>query len=184
MELMSGEEMLMGMMELQRKWQESPYYPKEHDLPKGHWRRVVTPEGEALSVIITDHYVIGVKTARVVFIDRQTKEDLAPVKGMTNLRAGDVKADESEMAVVGMGRCFWVISLKTFEITKKVFFPKGFTSSDVYGTYSEDGTRFSVCVQKYDYDNGRYIFLRCEYETENYTLVSSEEVPFEETDRL
>lgn len=184
MDLMSGEEMLMGMMELQRKWQESPYYPKEHDLPKGHWRRVVTPDGEAFGVIITDHYVIGIKTARVVFIDRQTKEDMAPVKGMHNLRSGDVKPDESEMVAVGMERCFWVISLKSFEITKKVFFPRGFISSDVFGTYSEDGSRFSIDVQKYDYDNGRYIFLRCEYETENYTLVDSHEIPYEETDRL
>ena len=89
---------------------------KEHDLPKGHWRRVINPDGEAFCVIITDKYVIGVKTGRIIFMDKKTKRRLDSIMGFHHLVTGDVKPDESELAVLESGKNFHIISLKSFEV--------------------------------------------------------------------
>ena len=35
---------------------------------------------------------------------------------------------------------------------------------------------------KYDNKKGEYVYLHCEYETENYTLISMKEVAMQEVD--
>jgi len=47
MEWMNGEDFLLGMMNIHKKAEDAPGAIKEHDLPKGHWRRVIDPDGEA-----------------------------------------------------------------------------------------------------------------------------------------
>ena len=180
----SGEEMLVGMYGLFKKSQEADWAVKEHDLPKGKWRRVIDPEGEAYCVIITDHYVFGVKTGRVIAIDKKTKEKLPPKMGFHYLLSGDVNPDESEIVVLEQGTHFHVLSIPEFEIKKKVTLPRKYYASDTYPTFSDDGKTLTVYAQTYDYDLGNYIFIRCEYETENYTLVSKTEIPLKEKDRI
>ena len=182
MEMMSGEDFLLGLMKLHKQAKEAPWAVKEHDLPKGHWRRVIDPDGEAFCVIITDNYVIGVKTGRVIFLDKKTKKRLNPIMGFHYLVTGDVKPDESELAVLEQGKHFHVISLKTFEVIRKVSLPRTFYSSDSYCTYSEDGKTLTVPVMKYDNDKREYVHMMCEYETENYTLISRKEVSRQEMD--
>ena len=180
---LSGSELLLGIYEMQKKAAEAPWAIKEHDLPKGFWRRVINPDGEAFCNIITDNYVIGVKTGRVIFFDKKTKKRLPPVMGFHNLVTGDVKYDESELAVLQQGNHFYVLSLKTFEVTHKVTLPRGFVASDVYCTYSDDGRKLFVPIQKYDNSAGKYRFFLCEYETEGYTLTSRTEISYGEVDK-
>lgn len=182
MEFMSGEEFLLGLVKLSKEAEEAMWAIKEHDLPKGHWRRVIVPNGEAFCVIITDNYVIGIKTGRVIFLDKKTKKNLDPIMGFHHLITGDVKPDESELVILESGKHFHIISLKTFEVIKKVSLPRTFYSNDVYCTYSEDGSTLTVPVMKYDYDKSKYVYMHCEYETENYTLISKKEVAFQEVD--
>lgn len=183
MEFMSGEEFLMKLVQFNKELENAPWAIKEHELPKGHWRRVIDPDGEAFCTIITDNYVIGVKTGRVIFLDKKTKKNLDPIMGFHNLVTGDVKPDESELAVLEQGKHFHVISLKTFEVVKKVTLPRTFYASDSYCTYSEDGRTLTVPIMKYDYDKREYVHMMCEYETENYTLVSKKEVSLKEMDK-
>lgn len=183
MEMMSGEDFLLGLMKLHKEAENAPWAIKEHDLPKGHWRRVIDPNGETFCVIITDNFVIGVKTGRVIFLDKKTKKRLDPIMGFHHLVTGDVKPDESELTVLENGKCFHIISLKTFEVVKKVSVPRTFYSSDSYCTYSEDGKTLTVPITKYDNDKREYVHMHCEYETENYTLISKKEVSFKEMDR-
>ena len=179
-----GAEFLLGMVEMQKKADEAPWALKTHDLPKGKWRRVIDPEegAEAFFVIITDHYIIGIKTGRVIFLDRASGKKLDPIKGFHYLVSGDVKADESEMVVLEQGTHFHVISLDTFEVKKKVTLPRTFMASDVYCTYSDDDTKLIIPISKYDYDRREYIHYRCEYETTDYTLVNKTEITREEVD--
>ena len=182
--MISGEDFLLGWIKLHKDAENAPWAVKEHDLPKGHWRRVIDPHGEAFCVIITEKFVIGVKTGRVLFLDKNTKKRLDPIMGFHNLVTGDVKADESELAVLEQGKHFHVISLKTFEVVKKVSLPRTFYASDTYCTYSEDGKTLAVPMEKYDYDKRGYVYMLCEYETENYTLISKKEISRQEMDRM
>ena len=137
---------------------------------------------EAFCIIITDRYVIFIKTGRVIFLDKKTKKRLDPIMGFHNLVTGDVKSDGSEMVVLEHGKHFHVISLETFEVVKKVSLPRTFMATDVYCTYSDDGKTLTVPVSKYDNDKGQYIHCRCEYETKDYTLLSQTEIPRKEVD--
>ena len=182
MDKFNGEDLLLGLYSIQKKAAEAPWALKEHDLPKGYWRRVINPDGEAFCNIVTKSYVIGIKTGRVIFLDKKTKKRLDPIMGFHHLVTGDVKSDESELVVLENGKHFHVISLKTFEVTKKVLVPRGTYTGDVYCTFSDDGKILYVPVQLYDYDIRQYRYFRCEYETENYTLLSKTEVKREEVD--
>ena len=184
MDNFNGEELLLGLYQIQKRAAEAPWALKEHDLPKGYWRRVINPEegSEAFCIIITDRYVIGVKTGRVIFLDKKTKQRLKPIMGFHNLVTGDVKSDGSELVVLEHGKHFHVISLETFEVVKKVLLPRSYMATDVYCTYSDDGSILTVPVSKYDYDKRQYVYLRCEYETKDYTLVSKTEIDREEVD--
>lgn len=183
-ENISREDLLLGLYKIQKEAAEAPWALKEHDLPKGYWRRVIDPDegAEAFCVIITDRYVIGVKTGRVIFLDKKTKKRLAPVTGFHNLVTGDVRSDGSEMVVLEQGKHFHVISLETFEVVKKVTLPRTYMAMDVYCTYSDDGKTLTVPISKYDYDKRKYIYCRCEYETKDYTLLSQTEIPRQEMD--
>ena len=184
MDNFNGEELLLGLYQIQKRAAEAPWALKEHDLPKGYWRRVINPEegSEAFCIIITDRYVIGVKTGRVIFLDKKTKQRLKPIMGFHNLVTGDVKSDGSELVVLEHGKHFHVISLETFEVVKKVLLPRSYMAMDVYCTYSDDGSILTVPVSKYDYDKRQYVYLRCEYETKDYTLVSKTEIDRKEVD--
>ena len=179
-----GAEILAGILKLQKEADEAPWALKTHDLPKGKWRRVVDPQegAEAFFVIITNHYVIGIKTGRVIFLDKSNGKKLTPIKGFHNLVSGDVKADESEMVVLEHGTHFHVISLTDFTVRMRVTLPRTFMATDVYCTYSDDDTKLIVPISKYDSDRGRYIYYRCEYETEGYTLIDKSEIEMEDVD--
>ena len=170
------------MIKIQKEVENVMWAIKEHDLPKGHWRRVIDPDGEAFCVIITDKYVIGVKTGRIIFMDKKTKKRLDPIMGFHHLVTGDVKPDESELAVLESGKNFHIISLKTFEVIKKVSLPRTFYSNDSYCTYSEDGSTLTVPIMKYDNDKSEYVYMHCEYETENYTLINKKAITRQEMD--
>lgn len=180
----NGEEMLVGMYGLFKQSREADWALKEHELPKGKWKRVIDPEGEAFCVIVTDHYVLGVKTGRVIAIDKKTKEKLPPRMGFHHLLTGDVSPDESEIVVLEQGTHFHVLSVPDFEVKKKVTLPRGYYASDVFPTYSEDGKTLTVDVQTYDYKDGKYIFIRCEYETENFTLMNKSEIALDQMDKV
>lgn len=185
MEGFKGEDFLVGLYKLQKEAEQASWMPKEHDLPKGFWRRVINPEegAEAFCIIITDRYVIGVRTGRVIFLDKKTKQKLKPITGFHNLLTGDVKSDGSEMVVLEQGNHFHVISLETFEVIKKVTLPRTYTAIDMYCTYSDDGKTLTVPISKYDYNVGEYKYCRCEYETEGYALLSQTEITRQEVDQ-
>ena len=74
MDKFSGEDLLLGLYAIQKKAAEAPWALKEHELPKGNWKRVIDPDGEAFCNIVTKNYVIGIKTGRVIFLDKNTKD--------------------------------------------------------------------------------------------------------------
>ena len=65
----SGEDLLLGLYKMQKEAEKAPWALKEHDLPKGYWRRVINPD-EGAEMVVLEHgkhfHVISLETFEVV----------------------------------------------------------------------------------------------------------------------
>jgi hypothetical protein len=48
----------------------------------------------------------------------------------------------------------------------------------------KDAENAPWAVKEHDYDKREYVYMLCEYETENYTLISKKEISRQEMDRM
>lgn len=123
--------------------------------------------------ITTNKYVIQITGGSVIIRDKNLGDKLAAIKGYNYLYTGDVNPSETEQFVLENGKHFYVISLDDFKQKLRVTLPRTYESIDVYGSFSEDGKSLYIPVHKYD---DGYEYMLCEYETENYSLVSKKKV--------
>ncbi len=124
----------------------------------------------------SDKYFIEITGGSVKIMDRCTNNQIKVFKEYTYLYTGDIRPDESEFFALENGKHFYVYSLKSFEMIKRVTLPKTYESIDVNGFYSDNGSILNIPVQRYVYDNkeehkGHYEHILCQYETDNYTLI-------------
>lgn len=124
----------------------------------------------------SEKFLIEITGGSAKIIDRNTGKLIKAFKGYTYLYTGDIRPDESEFFALENGKHFYVYSLNTFELIKRITLPKGYESIDVNGFYSYDGNILNIPVQRYIYTNkakekGYYEYILCKYETEKYTLV-------------
>ena len=149
---------------------------EEREFKGGKWRRVFCHINEALCTIITDKYVVGAgvgeRGTRMLIYDRKNKSLIKKLTGFKWVYTGDVNPDETELFALEQGKHFFVISLPECEIKHKITLPRGYGACDVYGSYSDDGKKLFVPVEK----DGSFRYFVCEYETENYSFIEMNEI--------
>ena len=79
------------------------------------------------------------------------------------------------------GKHFYVYSLETFELIKRITLPRTYKSRDVIGFYSSNGSLINIPAQRYISEDkekwiGHHEYVLFTYETQNYTLVSKTEL--------
>lgn len=124
----------------------------------------------------SDNFFIEITGGSVKIMDRCTNNLLKIFKGYTYLYTGDIRPDESEFFALENSKHFYVYSLISFEMVKRVTLTKTYESIDVNGFYSDDGIFLNIPAHRYIYDDekkrdGHYEYILCRYETNNYTLI-------------
>lgn len=144
------------------------------------WEKSICKEPNWRYTVISNSYIVEMTGGSVCIKEKSTGAMLKNFKGLNYVYTGDIKPDESECFALENGKHFYVCSLKTFELIKKVTLPRFYESIDVIGFYSEDGELLNIPVyrwvseakEKKDYFNiGHHQYAMCKYETKNYTLV-------------
>lgn len=123
----------------------------------------------------SNRFIVQLTGGSIIMKDRQSREILKRHTGHHYLYTGDISPDESECFGLENGKHFYVYSLQTFELIKRVTLPKCYDSIDMYGHYSEDGKYIYIPASRWvsDLDHlefGYYEYVVCKYETERYTL--------------
>jgi len=130
----------------------------------------------------SESFVIGLTGGSIKIFSRKTKSEIKTFSGYKCLYTGGIKPDESECFALENGKHFYVYSLKTLELIKRVTLPKSYVSVDVYGFYSHDGKVLNIPAHRYIFDDkykefGHYEYVLCKYETDNYTLIEKMSIP-------
>ena len=124
----------------------------------------------------SNSFIVEFTGGSVRIIDRSTQMIIKEFKGYTYLYTGDINPTEKEFFALENGKHFYVFSLKSFELKKKITLPRTYESIDVCGFYSDDGKFLNIPALRYIFDDksqtrGHYEYIICKYETDNYSLV-------------
>jgi hypothetical protein len=143
------------------------------------WERFFQP---TYFIINSKSFIIKRTGGSVKIADKITKNTVKEFKGYTYLYTGDVHPEETEFFALENGKHFFVYSLKSFELIKRITLPKGYYSSDVCGFYSNDGEVINIPAERYVYEDkaknfGHYEYVLCKYSTDNYSLIGKEPIP-------
>ncbi len=143
------------------------------------WERFFQPTS---FIINSKSFIIKITRGSVKITDKSTKNTVKEFKGYTYLYTGDVHPEETEFFALENGKHFFVYSLKSFELLKRITLPRGYYSSDVCGFYSDGGKIINIPAQRYVYEDkakylGHYEYVLCKYSTDNYDLIEKEPIP-------
>lgn len=143
------------------------------------WEKRICREPKWNYAIISDSYIVQM-TGGSVYIKEKTTDAVVSFKGLQYVYTGDIKPDESECFALENGKHFYVYSLVSYELIKKVTLPRFFESIDMIGFYSNDGEFLYIPAYRWIsevkdkenyYNKGHYQYAVCKYETKNYRLV-------------
>ena len=125
--------------------------------------------------VISDSFLVELTGGSITVRDRETQAVLKRHAGHKYLYTGDISPDEKECFALENGKHFYVYSLESLELVRRVTLPRGYESIDMYGHYSEDGAFIYIPASRWvgnEYlGQGYYEYVVCRYETENGTLV-------------
>lgn len=124
----------------------------------------------------SESYIVEITGGSVRIFDKYAKL-IKEHKGHKYLYTGGIRPDESEFFALENGKHFYVYSLKTFDLVKRITLPRTYMSIDVYGFYSDDGKFLSIPAHRYIYEDeeagiGHYEYILFIYETEHYSLIN------------
>ena len=149
-------------------------------LKDGKWERIFDYDFHTRTffTIITDRFQTELSGGSVMISDKNSGKVLYKKSGFHYLYTGDVSPDEKTLVALENGKHFYVFSLDTFTLEKRVTVPRGYESIDFYPSYSADGSVLTVPVSRYCTQGKQrgYQYCLCRYETQNYGLLSVEEV--------
>lgn len=145
----------------------------------GKWRRVFDFEfgKRAFFTIETDRFQIVLSGGSVCVFGRDTHAQCFQMRGFHYLYTGDVSPDGQLLAALENGKHFFLFSLQTFTLIRRVTLPRGYESIDGYPTFSEDGSELIVPVSIYR--AGEYRHFLCRYEMADCQLRSMQEVGYD-----
>ena len=129
----------------------------------------------------TSLYQIEITGGSVKISDRKTGALKKEFKGYTYLYTGAVHPDEREFFALENGKHFYVYSLETLELKRKITLPRTYISTDVCGFYSEDGKTIHIPAERYIYEDkerelGHYEYVLCQYSSADYTLIEKTDI--------
>lgn len=127
-------------------------------------------------------YQIEITGGSVRIIDKHTGTLKKEHKGYTYLYTGALHPNELEFFALENGKHVYVYSLVTLELKQCITLPRGYTSIDVCGFYSEDGDTITIPAERYVYDDkeqelGHYEYILCKYSSADYTLLGTTDIP-------
>ena len=106
-------------------------------------------------------------------MDRPSMSVLERHTGQKALYTGDIHPDESVCAALEYGKHFYVYSLKTFELLRRVTLPRCFESIDLDCRYSSDGQLLLVRAKRWVQTGnceGYHEYVMLLYRTDDYSL--------------
>lgn len=139
------------------------------------WLKRFSADNRFCFRITADTFIVDMTGSSIIIRDRNTNKILKKHSRHNYLYTGDISSDETECFALENGKHFYVYSLKTFELIKRVMLPKYYESIDLCGHYSE-GEKFIVipahrwCNGK-NCDDGHNEYVLCRYETVQHTLI-------------
>ena len=123
--------------------------------------------------VLSSSYVIQMTGGSITIMDRPSMSVLERHTGHKALYTGDIHPDESVCAALEYGKHFYVYSLKTFELLRRVTLPRCFESIDLDCRYSSDGQLLLVRAKRWVQTGNcegynEYVMLL--YRTDDYSL--------------
>ena len=112
-------------------------------------------------------YTIKLSGGSIVVCDGDGNK-LSSRKGFNYLYTADIRPDAKQVFALENGKHFYVFDLPHLSRGRRITLPRGMECIDLYGKYSEDGTRLFVPAMRYG--TRSYDYFLCEYETQDYTL--------------
>lgn len=127
-------------------------------------------------------YRIEFTGGSIKVFNRITNTLIKVFKNHHYLYTGSISPNEKEFFGLENGKHFYVYSLETLTLKKKITLPRGYEAIDVLGFYSEDASTISIPASKYVYENkeqelGHYEHILCRYSTTDYTLIEKITIP-------
>ncbi len=129
-------------------------------------------------------FVIHFTGGSVKIYEKSSSILLATFKGLHYVYTGCIRPDEKQCFALENGKHFYVISLGSMELMKRITLPKGFESIDAVGYYSSDGTTINIPASRYVTDSssstgGYYERILCKYNSESLELLKIKPVKYE-----
>ena len=135
--------------------------------------------------VTANKYTIQISGGSIAILDSQTQTLLKQHKGHHYLYTGDIRPDETQCFALENGKHFYVYSLENYELIKRITLPRGYVSIDMYGHYSEDGTKICIPAHKWIGNEatgeGYYEYVICRYDARQLSLI--EKVIIEDPNR-
>lgn len=139
------------------------------------WMRHVDTQSGWKYHIISNAFIVQFTGGSIIIQDRKSRHILRKHTGHKYLYTGDIRPDETECFALENGKHFFVYSLESLELVRRVTLPQGYESIDMCGHYSKDGMYIYIPVSRWvgnEYlSQGYYEYAMCRYETEGHTLV-------------
>ncbi len=133
---------------------------------------------ESLSFVV--HFTGG----SIKIFDKSSQKLLRTFKGLHYVYTGSIHPNETQCFALENGKHFYVISLETMELIKRITLPKGYESIDAVGYYSSDGTTINIPASRYvndsnDSSGGYYERILCKYRSNDGKLLEMKPVKHE-----
>ena len=138
---------------------------KHHTDDKRGWKYRVTSR----------KFTIQITGGSIAILDNQTQALLKQHKGHRYLYTGDISPDEKQCFALENGKHFYVYSLESYELIRRITLPRGYECIDMYGHYTEDGAHICIPAHKWigneATSEGYYEYVMCRYDTEQLALI-------------
>lgn len=148
------------------------------------WVRSCTYHSGYKYRVISKSFIVMMTGGGITILDRQTQNVFKRHTGHKYLYTGDINPAETECFALENGKHFYVYSLKSFDLIKRITLPRCYDSVDLVGHYSKDGKYIYIPAHRWvgnQYTSeGYYEYVVFKYETENYTLVDKKVIDRQE----
>lgn len=146
------------------------------------WKKQCTTHSGYKFRVISDSFIVQMSGGSITIMERDTEAVLKRHTGHHYLYTGDISPDERQCFALENGKHFYVYSLESYDLIRRITLPKGYESIDVQGHYSENGQDIYIPAQRWiathGYEAGHYEHVVCRYETGNYSLVEKTAVEY------
>ena len=139
------------------------------------WQHHTDEERGWKYTVTSNKFIIQITGGSIAIFDRQTNALLGKHKGHHYLYTGDISPDETQCFGLENGKHFYVYSLETYELIRRITLPRGYECVDMYGHYTENGSQICIPVHKWigneALGEGYYEYVMCHYDARQLSLI-------------